>query len=164
MPRIRSDHVEIHLFRRRRNGTEFLLFRRVPRGRLGGVWQPITGTRRRGESAFAAARRETFEETGLRPRRWWRLEQVTTFFDPRTDAIVLLPVFAAEIEAAGRVTLSKEHDRVEALSARAAGQRVLWDSQRDALLAIRRQVLRGGAIADALEIPSANRASSRRGN
>ena len=153
MPRIRSEHVEVHLFRRRGSRVEFLALRRAPRGRLGGVWQPVTGTRRRGESAFAAARRETLEETGLRPRRWWRLEQVTVFLDPRSDTLELLPVFAAEIEARARVALSREHDRVAVLGARAAGKRYLWDSQRAALAAVQRQVLRGGALAAALEIP-----------
>jgi dATP pyrophosphohydrolase len=153
MSRIRCDHVEVHLFRRRRGRVEFLAFRRLPNQRLGGVWQPVTGTRRRGETAFAAARRETREETGLEPIRWWRLEQPTVFFDPRADAIAMLPVFVAQLDARARITLSREHDRVAALGAAAAGRRYLWDTQRAALAAIQRQILRGGALAHALEIP-----------
>lgn len=157
MPRLRTDHVEVHLFRRRLGRVEFLAFRRRPNQGLGGVWQPVTGTRRRGESAFAAARRETREETGLEPVRWWRLEQPTVFYDPRSDTITLLPVFAAQLDARARITLSREHDRVAALGARTAGRRYLWDTQRAALAAIGRQILRGGALARALEIPTRSR-------
>ena len=76
-PRSRCPFIEVHLFRRAGRRVEFLCLRRARTRRLPGVWQPVTGKRRRGETAFAAARREVREETGLEPRRWWALEEPT---------------------------------------------------------------------------------------
>ena len=144
--------IEVHVFRRRGRTVEFLCLRRSARSRLPGVWQPVTGSLRRGESAVRGAARELREETGLEPRRWWALESVAVYFDARTGRVHALPIFAAEVEARARVTLSSEHDRFEFLPARRAGHRYLWEAQRRALDAVRREVLRGGALARALEL------------
>lgn len=152
MPRVRSTHVEVYVFRRR-GAVEFLALRRAADRRLlPGVWQPVTGKRRPVERALDAAVREVREETGLVPRRWWALETLTAFFEPGTDSILLLPLFAAEVGPGAAVRLSREHDRYRFLSAREAGRRYLWAAQRRALDAVRAEVLGGGALARALEV------------
>ena len=93
-----------------------------------------------------------FEETGLRPRRWWALETVTLYLDAAQERLVVLPLFAAEVGPDEGVRLSKEHDAFAWLGARAAGKRYLWESQRRALEAVRREVLRGDPLASALEV------------
>src|SRR5207247_9545712 len=87
VPRLDANAIEVYVFRRRGRRTEFLALKRRPGGTLPGVWQPVTGTLRRGERAVTGARREVREETGLVPRRFWRLEHLTTFYDPRRDTI-----------------------------------------------------------------------------
>lgn len=151
MPTFESDHVEVYLFRRRGRGAEFLTLRRA-KGRLAGIWQPVTGSRDRGESALAAARREVREETGLDPVRWWRLEDVALFFDPEGDAFQLVPRFAAELGARARVRISREHDGCAFLAPRAAARRYLWASQRRALAHVCEDIVPEGATARALEI------------
>lgn len=151
MPSFESDHVEVYLFRCRGRRAEFLTLRRA-KGRLAGIWQPVTGSRDRGESALAAARREVREETGLDPVRWWRLEDVALFFDPQGDAFQLVPRFAAELDAAARVRISPEHDACAFLAPRAAARRYLWASQRRALAHVCADILPDGATARALEI------------
>jgi dATP pyrophosphohydrolase len=153
VPTLRSTHVEVYLFRRRGRRVEFLALRRAPRSRvLPGVWQPVTGKRHRGERALDCARREVREETGIAPRRWWTLETVTLYFDVGADAAVTLPLFAAEIGAREALRLSDEHDAFRFVSAREAGRLFLWESQRRGLEAVRREVLRGGALARALDV------------
>lgn len=149
----RSAVVEVHVFRRTGRRAAFLCLRRAPGRRLAGAWQPVTGGRRARETALAAARREVREETGLVPARWWALESPSLYWDAQADRAVVLPVFAAEVPAAARVRLSDEHDRAAFLPPAAAGRRYLWDSQRRALADVVRQVLAGGPLADALEIP-----------
>ena len=68
MTRVLSDHVEVYVFRRRSRAVEFLCLRRASGRSLAGVWQPVTGKRRRGESARRAAWREVVEETGVHAR------------------------------------------------------------------------------------------------
>jgi dATP pyrophosphohydrolase len=146
--------IEVYVFRRVRRRVQVLALRRSPERRtLPGVWQPITGGIRRGESIFAAAARELREETGFAPRRWWLLETPLLYFDRVSGAILALPRFAAEVNPSAAVLRSNEHDAHAFLTPDRAGARFLWDSQREALHHLRRQVWRGGPLARALEIP-----------
>jgi 8-oxo-dGTP pyrophosphatase MutT (NUDIX family) len=157
-----AKHVEIYIFRRRARGWEVLLLRRSPGRSLAGVWQPVTGKIRRGESILRAAAREVLEETGLVPVRWWLLETPSLHFDRKTWEVCTLPRFAAEVTAGEPVRRSSEHTDHEFVSARTAGRRVLWDSQREGLRALARQVIRGGRLARALEISTREPARMRR--
>jgi dihydroneopterin triphosphate diphosphatase len=144
-------HIEVHVFRRRAGRVEFLCLRRAPGEWLPGAWQPVTGRIERRETALAAAVREVREETGLVPRRWWALETVTVYFDARADVVRALPLFAAEVGPREAVRLSAEHTDSAWRPAAAAGRRYLWEAQRAALAAVKREVLRGGPLARALE-------------
>lgn len=153
MPSLKQTHVEVYVFRRRRpRRIEFLCLRRAPGRPLAGVWQPVTGSRRPRERALVAALREVREETGITPRRMWALESVSVYFDAAADAVCLLPLFAAEIDASARVQLSREHDASRFLTARAAGRRFLWEAQRRGLDAVCREVLEQPRLARALEV------------
>ena len=146
------SQVEIHLFRRRRLRTEFLLLRRSPTRSLAGVWQPVTGGIEPGEAAYAAAVREVREETRLAPLRWWSLEHLTIHYEAGSDLIRVVPVFVAEVAWTDAVHLSAEHDQYAFVPAVLARRRVLWESQRRAMRAIAEEILGGGANADAREI------------
>ena len=163
VPAIRCTHVEVYVFRRRARRIEFLALRRS-RGRrhLPGVWQPVTGKIGLLETALEAAVREVREETGLSPKRWWSLETMTTYFDASVDGVRVLPLFAAEIGARSRVVLSKEHDDQAFLGTREAGRRYLWEAQRRALEAVRREVLGRRDLAKALELEAGARRVRRR--
>lgn len=152
MPRLDASLIEVYVFRRRGRRVEFLLLRRGPDRSLPGVWQPVTGKLRRGEATVRGAAREVREETRIQPRRWWRLESVRVTFEPRRDCVRFITRFAAEIDARAAVRISHEHTAHRFASAREAARRVLWESQREGITEVRRQVLRGGARARALQI------------
>ena len=152
MAALAVHHVEVYVFRRRARRVEFLALRRAPGRKLAGVWQPVTGKIELLETIAEAARREVREEIGIPPRRMWRLESTSIHLDARGRSLVVLPLLAAEVGARDPVRLSKEHDEWRFVSAAAAGRLYLWDSQRQGLEAVRRQVLRGGALARALEL------------
>jgi lipoyl(octanoyl) transferase len=128
------------------------------------VWQPVTGKIDPGERPLAAAAREVKEETGLRPKRWWALETPGVFYDLTADRLLALPVFAAEIGASERVTLSEEHDASAFLPAATAARRWLWNTQRAALKQVREEIVRGGRIANARRLtPPGSGKTKRRG-
>ena len=158
MSRLAITHVEVYVFRRRHGSIQFLALRRAAGRKLEGIWQPVTGKIDRGESIVEAARREVREETGLAPRRVWRLERTATHVDARGTTVIVLPQLAAEVDARASVRVSGEHSQWRFVSAREAGGLYLWDSQREALDAVRRQVLRGGRRARELEIGARTRA------
>jgi 8-oxo-dGTP pyrophosphatase MutT (NUDIX family) len=149
---LKSVHVEVYVFRRRRRRVEFLCLRRSKKKTLPGVWQPVTGKRRTRERAAAAAWREVVEETGAKPVKMWALESVTVFFEGSTNVARALPLFAAEIRASSRVKLSKEHDAYRFEPAGVAGRLYLWESQRRGLDAVKREVLSRPKLARALEL------------
>jgi dihydroneopterin triphosphate diphosphatase len=148
----RSAFIEVYVFRRRGRRVEFLCLRRGPVRFLPGVWQPVTGRCRPRERGLAAAVREVREETGLAPLRWWALEAPTIFYDASRDRVRAYPRFAAETGADATVRLSGEHVDWAFLPAIEAGRRYLWESQRLGLEDVKRQILRGGPLADALEV------------
>ena len=149
---VACSQVEVYPFRKRSRAVQLLLLRRSPERSLPGVWQPVTGGIEAGEAAYSAAARELLEETGLTPLRLWALSHLTSFYDPASDEVRLLPAFVAEVAATDAVHLSHEHDRYAFLGLEAAAKRVLWDSQRLTLAALAREVLRGGAHAAAREV------------
>lgn len=149
---ISCTQVEVHVFRRRGKRLETLLIRRSPERSLAGVWQPVTGGIERGESAMQAAVREVREETGLRPIRWWALEQPATFYDVAADHVRVVPVFAAEVAWTDPVHLSHEHDRYAFMPLERARRTVLWATQRQAMTALVDEVLSGSAGGAAREI------------
>lgn len=148
----RCAFIEVYVFRRRGRRVEFLCLRRGAVRFLPGVWQPVTGRCRARERGLAAAAREVREETGLVPARWWALEAPTIFYDATRDRVRSYPRFVAEIAWDAAVRLSGEHVEWAFLPATGAGRRYLWDSQRQGLADAARQVLRGGPLAEALEV------------
>lgn len=144
--------VEVYVFRRLARRVRFLVLRRHPADSLPGVWQPVTGTLRRGERAVTGALREVREETGVTVARLWRIETASAYFDPARDRIRFIVRFAAEVHARAPIRRSREHTAHRFVVAREAARRFLWDSQREGLAAVRAQVLRGGRRARALEI------------
>lgn len=160
---VACKQIEVYLFRRRARRVEFLLLRRSSERSLPLVWQPVTGGIEKGERAYDAAAREVREETALTPLRWWALQHLTAFYQPASDAIHVVPVFAAEVAAADPVHLSHEHDRYAFVSAATAARRVLWDTQRAALKAVRSEILTRNPGADAREITARLAAPNQKG-
>lgn len=133
MPTIRSDIVDIYLFRRSgiQPGTELLQLRRATNP-MHGSWHPVMGHIERGETAAACAVREMREETGLtRPQTLglWALEQVHPFYIAKTDEIVMSPRFAAEVAPGWEPTLNDEHDAARWIPLGEAPQQFLWPGQ-----------------------------------
>jgi dATP pyrophosphohydrolase len=101
-------------------------------------WQAVHGMVDPGETAYAAAWRETVEETGLVPERFFKLDYVETFYSEATDAVHFVPAFAAFVTGAPGVTLSVEHTAYEWCALDDVVTRFVWPSQREAVRVIAR--------------------------
>jgi dATP pyrophosphohydrolase len=125
--------ISTYVFSFAQGDIRFVTLRRNPSLRLGGTWQAVHGVIEEGEKAFEAAARETLEETGLWPERFFRLEYVEQFYDHETDGIHMIPVFAAFAEGLPAVRVSQEHTAYEWCSLEETVGRFVWPSQKEAV-------------------------------
>ncbi len=145
--------IEVCVFRFRGSSPEFLLLRRaVDEPVHPGIWQIITGTVHEGETALAAARRELQEETGLTPLHFWVVPHVTSFYDHRSDVVMMIPFFAAQTESALEPTLSGEHDHYTWLPFDEALRLLVWPGQRQGIEVVMQYIAGGEQAAHLMEI------------
>jgi len=131
-PVVRTDIVEVFVYRRSpRLSYELLQLRRAS-GTMAGTWQPVLGHVLAGESALGCAARELREETGLGPGvllASHALERVHPFYLPAQDAVVMSPRFAVEAPLGWEPTLNAEHDAHRWVHQGRAGLAFVWPSQ-----------------------------------
>ena len=104
------------------------------------TWQAVHGMIEPGEKAYDAAWREMTEETGLAPERFFKTDCVETFYSEGTDAVHLVPAFAAFVAGAPGVQLSEEHTASDWCDLDDVLDRFIWPSQREAVRVIARAV------------------------
>jgi dATP pyrophosphohydrolase len=114
----------------------FLLLFRAPGLLHAGTWQAVHGMIEPNEKAYDAAWRETVEETGLTPERFFRSDYVETFYSEFTDGVHLVPAFAAFVTGAPGAAVSEEHTAYEWCTLDDALDRLVWPSQRGAVQVI----------------------------
>lgn len=145
-PAVRSDIIEVYIFRRGGQASEFLQLLRAAEP-LKGCWHPVMGHIESGETAVAAAIRELREEVGLDPcgpaaQGLWALEQVHPFFVAAIDAIVLSPRFAAEVSPDWQPALNAEHS---AARWTADPDQFMWPGQRAAAREVLAEIAANGS-------------------
>jgi 8-oxo-dGTP pyrophosphatase MutT (NUDIX family) len=144
-PSVRTDVVDVYVFRRAGSVVHLLQLRRVHEP-LAGTWQPIMGHIESGESASHTAVRELREEVGLHTDSsdfigLWALEQVSPFYIARLDVIVMSPRFACEVSAHWMPRLDDEHDAARWVRLDDADRSFLWPGQLAAIGEIERSLL-----------------------
>jgi dihydroneopterin triphosphate diphosphatase len=153
MTEIRATLIDVYVLRGRGPAMECLVLRRGPAGRCPGSWETVHGHIEAGEAPREAAVRELFEETGLRPERLYNLSRVEAFYLHGTDAVELIPVFAAFVEDAP-VRIGPEHEAFEWLPFAEARGRFAWPRERRALEDVEILLSTGdaGAVEDVLRV------------
>ena len=131
--KIKSTLIEAHIFRRSKNGIEFLLMKRAPNELYANVWQMVTGSSEDGEKAVETALREIKEETSLIPKAIWIVPNVNSFYSPKDDSINMVPVFVAEVKIDSKVILSEEHTEYLWCSKDNAKSMFAWSGQRESV-------------------------------
>lgn len=156
MPEVITPTVSVYPFRRGQRGPEYLALRRADIDHLRGTWQAVHGGIDNGETAVQAAWREVREEIGLTPERFWQLDHVETHYLPHKDAIRMVPCFVAELASDAEPTLGREHDDHAWLAFDDLTDRLIWQSQRNAIRVAQETIVQplaeGRAINPLLEL------------
>jgi dATP pyrophosphohydrolase len=105
-----------------------------------GIWQGVRGGIEPGEKAYRAAYRETIEESGLTPERFFQTELIEQSYDLRRDVVRVAPVFAAFVAGVPDARLSHEHTESAWRSPDDARAAFAWEAQRRAVDIIERAV------------------------
>jgi dATP pyrophosphohydrolase len=133
--------------------TQFLVLKRAEGEKLyPGLWQIVTGTMKKNETALQAALRELKEETGLSPKRSWTVPYVDSYFDLAKETIQLVPVFAVELDPSSTPRLSSEHQRFEWLRFKDAQRRLVWPGQRRTMEIVHEFIIGNTEYAGLVEI------------
>ena len=135
-------------------GTQYLVLQRAKEETLyPGLWQIVTGTMKKGERALSAALRELKEETGCSPKQCWTIPYVDSYFDPVKEALQMVPVFAAELDASSTLHLSEEHQRCAWMRYDKARRRVVWPGQRRSMDIVNEFIIGNKETARLVQIP-----------
>ncbi len=133
MIEVKSNIVEVHIFKYVNGELEFLLLKRSDKEIYPGVWQMVTGSINKHEKAYDTALRELKEETAITPQKLWVVPQVNSFYSHHSNQIIMVPVFAALADADAPVKLSEEHVEYRWVKRDEAVKLLAWQGQRRAV-------------------------------
>jgi len=146
-PVLRTDLVDVYIFRQAPTGTELLQMRRVEEDpdephSLHGTWQPVMGHLEGDERVEDAASRELHEETGLDIGsdacvRFFALEQIHPYYLATRNAIMFSPRLACEVAPGWEPVLNEEHDAVRWVPIERADEHFIWPGQRASIAELR---------------------------
>ena len=116
----------------------FCIYRRADSG----DWQFIAGGGENTETPLEAAKRETFEESGIKSTNWKELKSlsylpVTVIQEKHRlnweKDMYVIPEYTFGVECTGDITLSAEHTEYIWTTYEEAVKKLKWDSNRTAL-------------------------------
>lgn len=136
----RPQVVDVYPYCKVKDQLNFLLLKRSSDKIYGGQWRMIGGKVKTCEKAYEAAQRELREETGLTPELMWTVPSVNHFYDPKSDCILLIPAFAAEITSEKEIVLDDEHISFKWVPYHQIDDYGLWPEQKNMISLIYRQI------------------------
>jgi dihydroneopterin triphosphate diphosphatase len=139
MVMIRADWINAYIFRKiSSHDVEVLLLHRANDEAIyPGLWQVVTGGVEPGETAYFAAKREIEEETGIVATELIVMPYVGSFYNPKMDAIEMLPSFAYCLENDCNIVLSHEHQDYRWLHADDASDALVFPGQKEGIRILR---------------------------
>jgi len=124
--------VSVYAFKLTDDGPRYLALLRAPGiDRLSGTWQAVHGSVDKDETALQAALRELHEEAGAKPKRFWQLDFVETFYVPKSDCIEFVPCFGALVD--DPITICDEHEKHRWMTLEEIQNAFVWRNQRVAV-------------------------------
>ncbi|MEX1062109.1 MAG: NUDIX domain-containing protein [Balneolaceae bacterium] len=140
--------IDLYVYQEKEQILSFLLMRRAGGKIYGGQWRMVGGKAGDRETHWQAALRELKEETGLIPDLFWSVPTINHFYEPKTDQVHLIPVFAAEITGDPAIVLDDEHTEFRWVEAGNAGSYIFWPEQKRIIACINSIVINKRILQD----------------
>lgn len=144
--------VDVYPYRLNDGSPEFFVGERAPGKIYSGQWRVVGGKIKEGETAWKAAFRELEEELGTAPKRFWSPPTLNQFYEPSTDTVHHIPVFAAEMAQEDVIQLDDEHSRYKWITIDESEHYIDWPEQLRILRLIHK-ILVSKEIIEDWEIP-----------
>ena len=135
MSKIAVRVIDAYVFKKDKNGLQYLILKRAPEKIYGGIWQCVTGKIKTDEASWETAIRELKEETGLDPLQIFIADYVSKFYEAHEDRINLVPVFGIEVSDT-KIQLSNEHTEYKWVDFDNALNKLVWNEQKEGLFSI----------------------------
>lgn len=144
MPIIACKIIEVCVFKFEKDRPWYLLLHRSKNEKMyPDIWQFVSGSIEVEEKAMDAAHRELIEETGLKPKGFWVVPFVNSFYDPEWDSVNLSPLFAAQVNSGDEPKLSHEHDQFEWCLLEDAVGKLVWPGQKEGMKIVHEYIVKG---------------------
>ncbi len=128
--KISTNYIEAHIIRECEGKIEFLLLKRASYQWFPDLWQMVSGKIKDGEKAYQSALREIKEETGIEPKQFWILPNISSFYLYEDDSVNLVPVFVGKADFNSEIKISSEHSEYKWVSGKEAKELLAWPGQR----------------------------------
>lgn len=144
--------IDLYPYRIADQVPEFFIGKRSLHKRYAGQWRMVGGKIQTGEKAWEAALRELAEELGVEPIKFWSPPTLNQFYEPSSDSVHHIPVFAAELDETIQIQLDDEHTTYKWITIDQAERYIYWPEQLRILRLIHK-ILTSKAIIEDWEIP-----------
>jgi 8-oxo-dGTP pyrophosphatase MutT (NUDIX family) len=154
MPNIVCNIIEVCIFSFDNKEPLYLMLRRSKTEKVyPDVWQIVTGSIEKGETALQGALRELKEETGYFPQKFWIVPHINTFYSVKNDTVNHTVIFAAQVPPKTNPILSDEHYQFGWYPKEIAKSMCVWPGQIEALDIVHEFIVGGKPAAILSEIP-----------
>lgn len=114
---LRTDVFDLWVFCRDEGGARYLLLHtsqeKADRWFGGGRFWQIPGAFLQPDESVLAAAQRCLAQLGLAAKAIWAVEHVYPIYNRRTESLMLIPVFAAEVDRPAAVQLTWQHSESE---------------------------------------------------
>ncbi len=153
MPNIVCNIVEVCIFSFDNKEPLYLMLRRSKSEKMyPDMWQIVTGSIERGETALQGALRELKEETGYDPQKLWIVPHINSFYSVKNDTLNHTIIFAAQVTPKTNPILSDEHYQFGWYPIEIAKSMCVWTGQIQALDIMHEFIVGGKKAAELSEI------------
>lgn len=105
------------------------------------IWQCVTGKINANEKPYEAAIRELKEETGIKSKSMYVIDEVSFYYEAAYDRMNIIPIFGI-IASSNKIRLSDEHQAYKWITSNEILKTFLWNKQKDGAVSFYKMLIK----------------------